>query len=83
MFNQISHKIKLLLCFLRGHKTIKLVDINAPYCSRCQQFVNPEYYHGRKLYIMSLLIRMSAFWMISGLLALIIIGFMRDFGYWR
>jgi len=79
---KIPHKLKLLLCFLFGHNTTKFPDIDALYCSRCQQFVKDDY-HGRGIYIMSFLIRMSAFWMISGLLALIIIGFMRDFGYWR
>jgi hypothetical protein len=46
------------------------------------RFIKPDY-HGRGIYIMSFLIRMSTFWLISGLLALIIIGFMRDMGIWR
>jgi hypothetical protein len=73
--------MKLLLCFLFGHDTINLPDIDASYCPRCSQFVRPDY-HGRGLYIMSFLIRLSAFWLISGLLALIIIGFMIDIGIW-
>jgi hypothetical protein len=79
---KIPHKIKLLLCFLRGHNTTKLLDIDAPYCSRCSQFIKPNY-HGIGLDIAAFLIRLSAFWTLSGILALIIIGFMVDFGLWR
>ena len=83
MFDKIPHKLKLLWCFLFGHNTTKFFDIDALYCVRCCKFLDTNYYRNRSLSIMSLFIRMSAFWTLSGLLALIIIGFMRDFGYWR
>jgi hypothetical protein len=79
---------KIIICFFIGHKRT-VGDWDLDLCTRCYEFIpkkknidtKPDY-HGRGLAIASFLIRMSAFWLLSGLLALIIIGFMTDFELW-